>query len=166
MDIKVIRSTKRKKTIQARKRDGVVEILAPAEMSDAELQPHIDKLTKKLERKLESRALSDDDLEARARQLNKKYFDGKLTWKSVRWVTNQNHRYGSCTPSQGTIRLSHRLAKMPAFVLDYVIVHELAHLLEANHGPKFWEHVYRYAKTERARGYLMAVGMEELENES
>lgn len=166
MEIKIIRSPNRKKTIQARKREGVIEILAPAKMSDAELQPHIENLTKKLERKLESKSLSNEDLEARAQQLNKRYFSGKLMWKSIRWVTNQNHRYGSCTPSQGTIRLSHRLAKMPPFVLDYVIVHELAHLLEANHGPKFWKHVYRYPKTERARGYLMAVGMEELEEDS
>lgn len=165
MDIKIIRSSKRKKTIQARKRNGVVEILAPAEMSDEELQPHIDSLTEKLERKLEARELSNEDLEARAKILNNKYFGGKLKWRSIRWVTNQNHRYGSCTPSQGTIRLSHRLAKMPPFVLDYVIVHELAHLIEANHGPKFWKLVYRFAKTERARGYLMAVGMEELEDE-
>ena len=165
MDIKIIRSPKRKKTIQARKRNGVVEILAPAAMSDEELQPHIDSLTQKLERKLEAKELSNKDLEARAKQLNKKYFDGKLKWKSIRWVTNQNQRYGSCTPSLGTIRLSHRLAKMPPFVLDYVIVHELAHLLEANHGPNFWKLVYRYAKTERARGYLMAIGMEEMDDD-
>lgn len=163
MDIKIIRSAKRKKTIQARKKNGVVEILAPANMSDRELQPHIEKLTAKLERAATSHGLNDEDLEHRARELNKQYFGGKLTWQSIRWVTNQNQRHGSCTPSKGTIRLSHRLAKMPRFVLDYVIVHELAHLLEANHGPKFWRLVNRYAKTERARGYLMAVGMEDLE---
>ena len=165
MEVKIIRSAKRKKTIQARKRNGMIEILAPAKMSDAELQPHIDSLKKRLERKLEAKTLSNEDLEARARQLNNSYFDGKLSWQSIRWVTNQNHRYGSCTPSQGTIRLSDRLAKMPPFVLDYVIVHELAHLIEANHGPRFWKLVSRYTKTERARGYLMAVGMEELEGD-
>ena len=80
-------------------------------------------------------------------------------------MTNQNKsRIGSCTPANGAIRLSHRLAAMPAFVRDYVIVHELAHLLEANHGPRFWKLVNRYPKTERARGYLMAVGLEELED--
>ena len=109
--------------------------------------------------------LDDADLERRARELNRQYFGGKLRWKSVRWVSNQNTRNGSCTPSQGTIRISHRLAKMPAFVRDYVLVHELAHLVEANHGPRFWKLVNRYPRTERARGYLMAVGLEALEDE-
>ncbi len=86
-----------------------------------------------------------------------------MKWQSIRWVTNQNSRLGSCTPSDGTIRISHRLGKAPAFVRDYVIVHELAHLLEANHGPNFWKLVYRFPKTERARGYLMAMGLESLE---
>ena len=98
---------------------------------------------------------------ARASELNRHYFDGRLQWTSMRWVTNQNKRFASCTPSQGTIRISHRLATMPKFVLDYVIVHELAHLIEANHGANFWKLVARYPKTERARGYLMAVGLED-----
>lgn len=78
----------------------------------------------------------------------------------MRYVKNQNSRFGSCTPADGTIRLSDRLATMPTWVRDYVLVHELAHLLEANHGPNFWKLVNRYPLTERARGYLMAVGLE------
>ncbi|MEM7134110.1 MAG: M48 family metallopeptidase [Chloroflexota bacterium] len=164
-EIKIVRSTKRKRTIQARQRQGVIEILAPAAMSDEELQPHIDSLTRRLNNRVEANSLSDEELAERAKEINEEYFDGQLTWKSIRWVSNQNRRFGSCTPSKGTIRLSHRLAKMPQFVIDYVIVHELAHLLEANHGPKFWQLVSRYEKSERARGYLMAVGLEELEEE-
>ena len=104
---------------------------------------------------------SDNALEARARDLNARYFEGKLRWTSIRYVTNQNGRYGSCTPGQGTIRISHRLAEMPLWVLDYVLVHELAHLVEANHGKRFWRLVNHYPLTDRARGYLMAKGMEE-----
>ena len=78
-------------------------------------------------------------------------------------MTNQNKRYGSCSPASKTIRLNHRLATMPQFVRDYVIVHELAHLEQANHGPKCWELVYKYPLTERARGYLMAIDLEEVE---
>lgn len=165
MDVRIIRSQKRRKTIQARKVGETLEVRAPATMSDAELEPHVAKLVARMERRTAKAGLDDDALEKRARELNRQYFDGRLQWQWIRWVTNQDKRYGSCTPAQGTIRMSHRLAEMPSFVLDYVIVHELAHLLEANHGPQFWKLVNRFPKTERARGYLMAVGMEEMESE-
>ena len=165
-NIRIIRSKHRTKTVTARRRGDVIEVLAPARMSDAELQPIIENLVQRIKRKTSVAELSDADLDARAQQLNRTYFDGKLTWQSVRWVTNQNVVNGSCTPSKGTIRISHRLASMPPFVLDYVLVHELAHLLEANHGPRFWALVNRYPKTERARGYLMAVGLEQLDDDA
>ncbi|RME98958.1 MAG: M48 family peptidase [Chloroflexi bacterium] len=164
MDVQIIRSAKRKKTVSARMVDGVFVVRAPARMSDAELQPIIKNLQLRLQRRQQKSALDDAALERRAQELNRRYFGGKLHWESIRWVSNQNKsRIGSCTPTNGTIRLSHRLAEMPAFVRDYVIVHELAHLLQANHGPKFWKLVNRYPKTERARGYLMAVGLEKIE---
>lgn len=163
MDIKIIRSKKRKKTISAREVDGQFVVQAPANMSDAELQPIIENLQKRWKKRQTKSNLDDKALQRRAQELNRAYFNGKLKWESIKWVTNQNSRFGSCTPSNGTIRLSHRLASMPVFVRDYVIVHELAHLVETNHGPKFWKLVNRYPKTERARGYLMAVGLEKLE---
>lgn len=163
MKIQIVRSNRRAKTISAKAVDGVFVVQAPAHMSDAELQPVIEKLMERWQRREERGALDDAALEQRARELNQHYFGGKLRWASVRWVDNQNSRYGSCTPSQGTIRISHRLAAMPAFVRDYVLVHELAHLVEANHGTRFWQLVNRYPRAERARGYLMAVGLEEVE---
>jgi predicted metal-dependent hydrolase len=163
MKTRIIRSAKRTKTVSAREVDGELVVRAPAHMSDAELEPIIETLQQRITRQKDKDQLDDNKLHRRAQQLNRQYFKGKLSWQSIKWVTNQNQRVGSCTPSQGTIRLSHRLAKMPGFVLDYVIVHELAHLLEANHGAKFWKLVNRYPKTERARGYLMAVGWENLE---
>jgi hypothetical protein len=66
-------------------------------------------------------------------------------------------RWASCTPADATIRLSQRLLEMPAWVQDYVLVHELAHLIEPGHGPRFWSLVERYPRTERARGYLDGV---------
>ena len=165
MNVKIIRSKKRKKTVSARMVDGEFVVQAPANMSDAELQPIIEKLQTRLQKRQAKETLDDKALHRRAQELNRQYFGGKLKWRSIKWVTNQNSRFGSCTPTNGTIRLSHRLATMPTFVRDYVIVHELAHLLEANHGPKFWKLVNRYPKTERARGYLMAVGLEALEEE-
>lgn len=159
MEVKIVRSRQRAKTVSARAVDGVFVVQAPAHMSDTELQPVVDKLLARWQRRQQKDSLDDAALERRARELNRQYFGGKLQWQSVRWVSNQNSRHGSCTPSQGTIRISHRLATMPAFVRDYVLVHELAHLLEPNHGPRFWRLVNQYPRTERARGYLMAVGL-------
>jgi len=165
MEIEVIRSSKRKKTVSAQIVDNKFVVHAPANMSDAELQPIIQNLRQRLQRKQQKSTLDDLALQRRAQELNRKYFGGRLKWNSIKWVTNQNKsRFGSCTPTNSTIRLSHRLGRMPTFVQDYVIVHELAHLLEANHSPKFWKLVNRYPKTERARGYLMAVGMENIED--
>lgn len=163
MEVKIVRSPQRAKTVSARAVDGVFVVQAPAHMSDADLQPVVDKLLARWQRRQQKNSLDDDALERRAGELNRQYFGGKLQWQSVRWVSNQNSRHGSCTPSQGTIRISHRLAAMPAFVRDYVLVHELAHLLEANHGPRFWRLVNQYPRTERARGYLMAAGLEKVE---
>ena len=163
MEIQIIRSAKRSKTVSAKLVDGVMVVRAPARMNDAELAPIIENLRERIEKRQQKAKLDDALLQRKARELNRRYFGGKLKWNSIKWVTNQNTRAGSCTPPQKTIRISHRLAAMPAFVRDYVIMHELAHLKEANHGPKFWKLVNRYPKTERARGYLMAVGMEQLE---
>ena len=159
--VEVIRSNKRRKTVSAELKGGVLVVRAPGGMSDEELQPIIDKLRGRLEKRLKPIPQTDDELEKRAQELNKRYFNGRLRWQSIRYVTNQTKRYGSCTPANGTIRLSDRLATLPKWVRDYVIVHELAHLVEANHGKQFWKLVNRYPLTERARGYLMAIGLEE-----
>jgi hypothetical protein len=161
-DIRVIRSARRKKTVAARWDGDVVEIRAPANIPDHELQEIIDKLTARLTRKRARKQHSSDaDLARRARRLNREYFDGDLRFESIRYVTNQNHRFGSCTPSHGTIRLSDRLKRAPEWVLDYVIVHELAHLIHPNHSAAFWAAVGVYPLTERARGFLIAVSLAE-----
>ncbi|MDX6357267.1 MAG: hypothetical protein QOH37_321, partial [Nocardioidaceae bacterium] len=73
---------------------------------------------------------------------------------SVRWVDNQRTRWGSCTPADRSIRLSRRLQGMPDWVVDYVLVHELAHLIEAGHNDRFWSWVGRYPQADRARAWL------------
>jgi predicted metal-dependent hydrolase len=165
MQIRIIRSDRRRKTVSARPVGDVLEVYAPAEISDAELEPIIARLQQRVQRRQARRELDAADLAQIAAQLNRQYFDGKLRWHALSWVTNQEQRYGSCTPANQTIRISHRLATMPRFVLEYVVMHELAHLVEANHGPRFWKLVNRYPRTERARGYLMAVGLEELDDD-
>ncbi|MCH7917977.1 MAG: M48 family metallopeptidase [Planctomycetes bacterium] len=163
MDIRIIRSTKRRKTVQARKVGGTLEILAPAGLSDEQLQPHIRRLADRIARRDRSVDLDDCFLEERATELNRRYFNDRLKFHSIRWSHTQKKSFGSCTPSLGTIHISARLSRMPRFVLEYVIVHELAHLRERGHGKRFWSLVNRYAKTERARGYLMAAGMDDVE---
>jgi hypothetical protein len=68
-------------------------------------------------------------------------------------------RWASCTPAEGTIRISERLRDAPGWVVDYVLVHELVHLLVPGHGQDFWELVRRYPRTERAIGYLEGVSV-------
>lgn len=157
MEIRVERSARRTRSVSAREVDGVLVVRAPAAISDADLVPIIERLQRKLARRTTGRALDDAGLQRRAEELNRRYFDGRLAWRQVGWVTNQDKRWGSCTPATGTIRLNHRLATLPSWVVDYVLVHELAHLEQPNHGPKFWHLVNQYALAERARGYLMAL---------
>lgn len=159
--VEVIRSKKRRKTVSGELKNGILVIRAPARISDRELAPIIEDLRQRLAKRKRPAPSSDADLEKRAHELNRLYFDGRLQWQSIRYVTNQTKRFGSCTPLDGTIRLSQRLATMPKWVRDYVLMHELAHLEEANHGKRFWQLVNQYPKTERARGYLMAIGLEE-----
>ena len=99
----------------------------------------------------------DDELMARARALSAAHLDGAAEPASVRWVDNQHRRWGSCTPADRSIRLSSRLRSMPEYVVDYVLVHELSHLLEAGHDERFWALVARYPRAERARGFLEGV---------
>lgn len=160
--VEVQRSTRRRRTISASIDGDTLKLQVPAGLSDAEERAWAVKLGARILAARRKRELNtDDELAARARQLNEQYFDGRLRFVSVRYVTNQQHRFGSCTPSQGSIRLSDRLAKMPAWVRDAVLVHELTHLEVANHSARFWKLANRYPLMERARGYLMAVGLDD-----
>lgn len=156
----VIRSARRRKTISARVENGVLTILLPARISDAEAQRWVERMTRRMTRRMERDHLNaSHDLERRAARLNRELFGGALAYSSICYVTNQQSKYGSCSPGSRRIRISHKLATMPPWVLDYVIVHELAHLLEPNHGRRFWRLVARYAQAERAIGFLMGVGL-------
>ncbi len=101
--------------------------------------------------------MSNEALAGLAATLNRTYFSGAATPNTLRWVTNQNSRWGSCSTQEKAIRLSHRLQPMPTWVIEAVLMHELAHLIEPNHGRAFWELVNRYPKAERAKGFLEGV---------
>lgn len=139
-------------------RDGDRTIVAiPARFSRAQEREWVAKMLERLEDKERRRRPSDDELMARCRDLSERYLDGRAVPSSVRWSTNQGRRWGSCTLGDASIRVSTRLQGMPAWVLDYVLLHELAHLLHAGHGPEFWRLLEAYPRTERAKGFLEGV---------
>ncbi|NIH85263.1 hypothetical protein FHX45_002156 [Amycolatopsis granulosa] len=144
-------------------------------MSRAEEKHWVAEMERKLQRTETRRASpareSDAALLARCAQLSARYLGRQALPASVRWVPPMRTRWASCTPADRTIRVSDRLQNVPAWVLDYVLVHELAHLRVAAHNAEFWELVRRYPKTERAIGYLEGLstaagwGISELDEE-
>ena len=151
MNVEVIRSPRRRKTVQARRVNGVVRVTIPATMTRAEEERWVAEMVRRLERSIGADGV---DLMERAAQLADRY--GLPRPSTIRWVDNQELRWGSCTPVDASIRISSKLVAEPGWVLDYVIVHELAHLVVPGHGTGFWELVDRYPRAERARGWLMA----------
>lgn len=161
MRVRIIRSFRRRKTIGAREVNGVIRLYLPMDLTPEEESKYIrwaKECVKVRQRRSKLREINaDQELEKRARIFNEKYFEKKLSWKRIYYSKRQNARmFGNCNTKNKTIRISDRLLKMPKFVQDYVLVHELAHLKIPKHGPEFWKFVNRYPKTERARGYLMA----------
>ena len=165
--VTIIRSRRRKKTIQTKSGDGRLWIYLPAGMNPKEEQKWIERMIKRNERWAQKKTIRQSDgwLIERAQELNKKYFNGTLNF-SIRFVTNQNSRYGSCTSLDKSIRVSERVKTMPSWVQDYIIIHELAHLIYPDHSKKFWETVDRYKYAERAKGYLIALGNEQIAEET
>ncbi|MDD1061209.1 M48 family metallopeptidase [Streptomyces cocklensis] len=155
--VEVRRSARRRQTVSAYRDGDRTVVLIPARMSAAEEQRWVAVMLEKLAAQESRRMPGDDELAARAERLSEQYLTGRAVPDTVRWVTNQNSRWGSCTPSEGSIRLSHRLQGMPEYVIDYVLLHELAHLLVPGHGPAFWKLLECYPRTERARGFLEGV---------
>ena len=154
--VEVRRSSRRKRTVTAfRERDTIV-VLLPGRMSVREEQEWVDQMVRRVLAR-EARAAGprgDAELADRAAELVATYLDEARPPASVTWVGNQQHRWGSCTPSTGAIRLSDRLRRLPGWVVDYVLLHELAHLVEPTHSARFWSLVARHPQAERARGYL------------
>lgn len=155
--VEVRRSPKRRRTVTAYRDGGRIVVLIPARFTRAEEQEWVTRMVARIEGARSQRRRSDAALLRRARDLSAQYLDGRALPDSVRWVPPMRTRWASCTPADRSIRLSRRLQDMPAYVQDYVLLHELAHLLESGHGARFWRLVERYPRTERARGYLDGV---------
>jgi predicted metal-dependent hydrolase len=156
-EIEVRRSRQRRRTVSAYRKDGRTIVLIPARFSAVEEQLWVDTMVRKLAAGERRRRPSDEKLLARATELSRRFLGNLAKPVSIAWVTNQNSRWGSCTPAEGTIRISTRVQGMPSWVLDYVILHELAHLLQPGHDRGFWLLLESYSRTERARGYLEGV---------
>jgi len=154
-DVEVRRSRRRRRTVSAYVEDDRIVVLVPDNLSKAEERDWVRKMVARLQRREQRNRRTDDGLMRRACELNDRYLGGLAEPLSVKWVANQRSRWGSCTPGDRTIRLSERLQKMPDWVVDYVLIHELAHLLEPGHNDAFWGWVGHYPHTEKAKGYLL-----------
>lgn len=152
--MEIRRSRKRVRTVTAWREGDRTIVAIPARFTRAQENEWVRRMLARLAAQERRRRPSDDELMARATELSTKYLDGRAKPTTVRWSTNQGRRWGSCTPSDGTIRISDRVRGMPRWVLDYVLLHELAHLLHAGHGPDFWAVLDAYPRTLRARGFL------------
>src|SRR3954469_3068503 len=158
--VEVRRSQRRRRTVSAYRDGERVVVLIPDRFSRAEETEWVERMLARLAAREERIRRTDDELLARAHRLTNRYladYTARVAPTSVRWVTNQNGRWGSCTPDDGTIRISHRIQEMPDWVIDYVLLHELTHLVVPSHNNRFWELVSRYPKAERARGYLEGI---------
>jgi predicted metal-dependent hydrolase len=159
--IEVRRSPRRKKTVSAQIVGNALVVSLPQRLSRAEEQEWVDRMAARMsERRKRDRLNSDGALARRAARLADLYLDG-VRCRTITWVATQRSRWGSCHPEDGDIRLSLALADYPPWVRDYVIVHELAHLVVPDHSEAFWSLVARYPLTERARGFLIAKGLDE-----
>ncbi|WP_246021230.1 M48 family metallopeptidase [Arthrobacter echini] len=158
LPVQVHRSARRRRTVSADIRDGVVRVLIPGHFSAREERQWVERMVERMEAKYAAAAIRGNEpvpeLLERAGRLSREYLDGGAVPSSITWVTNQNSRWASATPSRGTIRLSHKLQGMPEWVVDYVILHELAHLIEPSHSAAFWALLSAYPRTETAKAFL------------
>jgi len=161
LSVKIIRSNKRKKTIGAKIVSGELLVYLPTGISEEEEKKWVDKMKRWAEEHKKKKELNDStNLKKLAEKLNREYLNGKARFSSIEYVSNQKRIFGSCSVKSHQIRISDRLAKMPDWVRNYVVLHELTHLIHPNHSKPFWRLVNQYRLTERARGYLMACNLD------
>jgi hypothetical protein len=160
-EVEVRRSRRRQRTVSAYRQDGPegdkIVVMIPSWFSTTQEQEYVEQMLTRLAKAEKRHRRTDEQLMRRARDLSRDYLFGKAQPASVRWVDNMTTRWASCTPGDASIRMSDRLQGMPAWVVDYVLLHELAHLLEPSHNARFWHWVDKYPRAERAKGYLDGV---------
>lgn len=149
--VDVVRSTRRRRTVSAQLHGGVLRVSIPNWMNATQERTSVEAMVARFTRRIASERI---DLAARARSLAKTH--ALRTPDIIEWSDSLTAVWGLCTPATSHIRVSTRLIGFPLWVLDYVIVHELAHLHVLAHNDAFWELARRYPRAERAIGYLMA----------
>ncbi len=160
-EVEIRRSSRRTRTVRAYREGDKTIVLMPAHLSKTAEDEHVRSLVARLDRRERRVRPSDGELLTRAAELSRRWFDGQAVPSSVRWVTNMDKRWGSCSSTDRSIRLSHRLKGMPPYIVDYVLVHELAHLIEPNHSDRFWALVDGFPETAKAKGFLEGVSWQQ-----
>ena len=161
-EVEIRASTRRKKTGTAHWSGSRIIVQIPARIKGRERATFVDDLVERLMTQRPQNAAGDASLEERARALAGLYNDG-VEPSSVRWVKNQRARWASCSPASREIRVSNRLRQCPEWVIDAVLVHELAHLQEADHSPRFNEIADRHPRQGESalflEGYALGLGL-------
>jgi predicted metal-dependent hydrolase len=147
-------STRRRKTVTAYREGGVTVVVVPDRMSTSLIRSTVVELVAKLQSTRPSRVRTDAHLHERAERLRAQYLPEAPAPLRVTWSSRQQQRWGSCTPNDRAIRISTLLQDMPDYVIDAVLVHELAHLIHVGHTAEFWQCVGRYEHLERAQAFL------------
>jgi len=156
--VEVRTSTRRRKTATAFWQNDTIVVVLPSWMRPPESDHMVENLVRRVLAQRPNRHASDDDLDRRAAHLAGHYLNGTLP-RSIRWVANQRHRWGSCSLPSHDIRVSDRLRVVPAWVLDAVLVHELAHLDEPSHSSRFRELAGRYPRMGDADTFLQGFSL-------
>ena len=159
--VEIRTSARRRKTATAYWEEGRIVVVLPAHVRGSRRDELVEWLVARTESRRPHARGSDEALAHRAAQLADRYVDG-VRPASIRWVTNQHKRWGSCTSSTGEIRLSHRLQRVPGWVLDAVVVHELTHLVHPDHSAGFHQVADRFPRHAEAALFLegFALGLE------
>ncbi|MBM3690510.1 MAG: DUF45 domain-containing protein [Actinobacteria bacterium] len=153
--IEIRRSKKRTRSVAAWRESGRLIISVPARMSRKEIDTHIIELTSRIISA--EQVMGDSELidlsELLINQFLQPEFD-QLRPVSVTWSARQRELHGSCTSVDRTIRISKRIATAPPYVIEVVLLHELAHLLHHDHNNNFYQLVKRHPLYEQAEAFL------------
>ena len=153
-EVRVIKSSRRRRSISAYREHGAIVIQVPARLSNSKIQEVIPEMVEKILSREAREKMSDEALFDRSLELLALYLPEFRTEPvSVLW-RSMNERWGSCTTLDRTIRISDRLNGAPDYVVDYLLVHELIHLEIPDHGPDFESLLSRFERAELANAYL------------